>query len=430
MLRFLPEYEDESGRRTWVLSLAYLTSIFTSLVTAFLLYVSAPLVTSLTIGDPLLTDTLRVLALVLPFNTLSDLTSSVFRSIEQTQYRIAIEYVVEPLVRMVAIGIALLLGYSLIGVVGTIAAGGVLIFIVSVALLLSRTELRPKIIVPTKDTKELKTYYNFTIPVAFKDVGSFLYNRVDILMLGIFLTGASIGIYKIAIVVSTLLVIPIRSFKELFPPIAARLYSNDKVDQLDSIYETVTRWMFTMTLFPGSVMIVYQVEILDIFGEEFGAGAAILTVFVFGQLMNSIAGPSGIILMMTDNQYFNLANQWGFGILNAILNYVLIVEFGLIGAAIATGAVLTGINLLRVFEVWYLEELWPYSPAYWKPIFAAGSSAVVMWGVGTILSGYVLLVVGAITGAGAFLGLLFVLGIEESDKQLFNELRTEWSDSA
>jgi len=416
ILRFLPEYEETPALRNGVLGLAYLTALIASVVMGAVLYFVAPLVTEYTLDNPLLTDVLRILAIVLPFNTLSNLTNSVFRGLERLEYQIFLSSIVSPITRILFIGAALLLGYSLLGVVTAIAIGGVVVFGVALLVLFARTDLRPGL---DQSYGQSREFYNFSLPLTLKDLGSFLYNRVDILMVGFFLAESSVGIYKIAIVISTMLVIPLGAFNQLFPPVASRLYSNDEMSELESVYSIVTRWTFTVALLPALGAILYRTEVLAIFGPEFTAGGWVLVLFALAQLTNCAVGPSGFMLMMTDHQYINLANQWTLGVLNAILNYVFILEFGLIGAAVATASVLAGINLLRVVEVWYTERLFPYSWKFWKPVGAAAGAGIVMAICQLFAAGFALLIIGGGSGALAFVGILYILGIEEDDREFF-----------
>jgi O-antigen/teichoic acid export membrane protein len=237
-------------------------------------------------------------------------------------------------------------------------------------------------------------------------------------MVGFLLTGSAVGIYNIAVAVSSFLILPLSAFNQIFTPTASRLYHEGNLQKLESVYRTVTRWSFTLSLFPAIATVLYAGDILQIFGEGFTEGKVVLSLFVFAQLTNSLVGPSGLLLMMSDHQYLTLANQLSSGITNAILNYVLIIEYGFIGAALATASVLAGINVLRVIEVWYLEGISPYSRKYFKPIAAGAFSGLMMYGFSLILEDYMLVLIGSVVGAGCFAISLYVLGIEKEEAKL------------
>lgn len=421
VLRFLPTYEDDPKRRNRIAGLAYLTALIGSILVALTIYVSAPFVSALTLDTPLLVDTLRILAVALPFTTATKLTTSMFRADDTIKYQVLVDDMFRPIVRIVLVGVALALGYTLLGVLAGIVVGAIVVSAVALSVLYSRTSLGPTLSGEWSQ-KELSEFYSYSAPLTLKDVGTILYNRIDILMVGFFLADTAVGIYRISVMVAMMLVLPLTAFNQLFPPIASRLYDSGNLAELESIYETVTRWSLTVAIPLALVSGLYSSELLAVFGSAFTEGALVLALFTVGQVTNSAVGPSGYMLMMTDHQYLTLINQVILGILNVALNYIFIVNFGLIGAALATASVLAFVNVLRVAEVRYLEGMIPYSVAFAKPLAAGFVAGLVMFGLSTILDGYVLLIGGSIVGGLVFLGVLVALGIETDDRELFEEL--------
>lgn len=419
ILRFLPEYEEDTRLQHVMLTLAYATSLVASIVVAILVYYLAPLISSLTLEEPLFVEVLRIAALVLPFNTLTNIITSGFKAIERMDYNVAITSVFRPLMRLVFVGGAVLLGYSVIGATAGFVVMGVVVFLASASLLVSRTDLGG-VGRPTRE--RAREYYNFSIPLIFNQIGSVFYSRIDILMVGFFLSSSAVGIYNVAVVVSGFLSLPLSAFNQLFPPIASRLYQNGERAELDSVYGTVTRWIFTVSLFPGIAAIFYADSLLQVFGSGFTRGQLVLVLFAVAQLTNCLVGPSGYLLMMSDHQYLTMANQLLAGGLNVVLNYLFITEFGFVGAAAATASVLAGINLLRVAQVWYLEGMSPYGRHYFKPVVAGVVAAGVLYAASLSLDRYVLLVVGGGAGGLAYVGVLYLLGFEESERELFERL--------
>jgi O-antigen/teichoic acid export membrane protein len=419
ILRYLPEYEDNIAKKRAILTLAYGTSLVGSLIIALVIYHFAPIISQYTLSDPLFVNALQVAAIVIPFNTLSKISLSVFKSIERMDYFVGISSVATPVFRLIFIGGAVLLGYSVVGAAAGIVVSGVLTFLLGILVLRRQTDL---LNIESPNISDSYEYYNFSVPLTFNHLGNFLYNRVDLLMVGFLLTGSAVGIYKIAVLLSGILILPLTAFNQLFPPIASRLYQNGDLEQLEQVYCTVTRWSFTLSLFPTITIILYADEVLNIFGEGFTEGAAVLVLFAFAQFTNSAVGASGYLLMMSDHQYLTLANQLGSGILNALLNYVLILQLGYIGAAVATAITLTSINLLRVSQVWYIEGVQPYNRSFYKPIIAGLSSAIVLFVFSHIFSQYMLIFVGGVAGASCFVSILYLLGLEEEEIRVLKQV--------
>ncbi len=421
VLKFIPEYENDPERQQKMVGLAYLTALVGSTVSGVGLYFFAPTITAYTLDNSLLTDVLRIFAVVLPFKSVLALTNAIFRGQERMELQVITDNIARPVFELLVVLIAILLGYSLLGVVYALAIGSILLAAFAISLLLAKTEIYPQI-VASRTKSDIHRFYNYSVPLTLKDVGQYLYKRVDVLMVGFFLLEADVGIYQIAILIAGFLTLPLSGFNQLFPPVASRLYSNDNMNGLNQIYKKITRWALTISLIPGLIILIYAEEILSVFGNEFIAGASVLILFTIAQLTNCAVGPSGYLLMMTEHQYLNLLNQWTLGVLNVILNYIFIMQYGLIGAALATASVLVFINLLRLVEVWYTERMFPYSVEYWKPLATGLLSGLVMYSFSIYFEGLLSLFFGAAAGTTIFIGCLLLFGIETEDRDFLKSL--------
>ena len=243
-------------------------------------------------------------------------------------------------------------------------------------------------------------------------------------MVGVFLPGAAVGIYNLATVLTQALSIPSIALNTIYPPIAARMYSNNELEDLESLFTQVTRWSFTLSLLPAIGLIAYSEQLLAIFGEGFSRGELVLVLFAIGYFADAANGPTNYTLMMTDHQYLLMIDRWTVGISNAVLNYIFINRYGLIGAAFATGIILTTISAVRLVEIWYTEGLIPYSWKFLKPIAAGIACGVVLAGLEVLspLTGIALMVVGGVVGTATYVLVLVALGIEPEDREFFADL--------
>ncbi|WIV67057.1 flippase [Natrialbaceae archaeon AArc-T1-2] len=412
--RYLSANHDNRAYQNRTLGLAYLTTIAISVLIAAILYVAAPTINAYTLEEPLFTPAMQVFAIALPFQALVHIVSSTFRGLERAVDKTVV-MVLGPTLQLVAVVAAVAVGYSLLGVAAAYALACLMAFLIAIWYAFWRTNLRPSV---EFDRQEVADFYNYSAPLSLSKASSFLFKRVDVFMVGIFLTSASVGIYNIAVLIAGIIAMPLIGINQLFPPVASRLYAEDDRGQLESVYETVTRWSITASLIVALPLVVYRTEVLALFGPEFVAGTAVVTLFVAGQLFNAAAGPANDLLTMTDHQYVVMTNHLVLGVGNVVLNYYFILEFGLVGAAIATAGVLASLNVVRALQVWYLEGLVGYSVDLWKPLAATAASAFVMFVVGLYLGGLVAVVVGSAAGVGTFLAALYRFGLEEQDVEL------------
>lgn len=415
ILRYFPRFEDDESRQNRVLTLSLLTSASGGAVLAVVLFFAAPLISAETLDEPLLVPTLRLFALLLLLRTMTKITGNAFRAAERPGIDVLLRSITWPGLRVLAVGGAVALALSPFDTFVAVVAGGLVTTTVAFALLLTKTEFRPSF---GFDRAELKDYYEFSLPLTFKDLGSFLYTRIDVLMVGFFLTSTVVGVYNISLFVATVVALPLAAINKMFPPMASKLHDKGQREELSSVYSTATRWSVTLAIPLAVGGVVYAGEILTLFDPTYTEFTMVFGLFILGQFLNASVGPSGFLLMMTDHQYLVMLNQWGFGVLNVVLNYVFITEYGAIGAAAATSFVLAALNIVRIAEVRYYEGMIPYTSRFIKPVVAGAVAAGVMYASRSVLSGRVLLFVGGGVGVLVYAAVLAALGIESQDMEL------------
>ncbi len=425
IVRYLPKYEDDPEKRRFLLALAWVTSLSGGLVVAGGLFVFAPTVTALTLDEPGFVSVLRLFAVILFVDTAANVLYATFRALEIIEYEVFSKRLLKPVLRVLGVGAALIFGASIYGVVIAMVVASVATLAVAGYLFLSNLEIRPRLRSPAGTRKTVRSYYNYSLPLSAKEAGTVMQGRVDVLMVGFFLSSAAVGIYNVSVLLAGVLYIPLLAANQLFAPVVSRLYSQGRTADLQATYRAVTRWIFTVSLLLAIVLVVFRSELLGLFGPEFTAGAAVLTLFVAAQLCNAAVGPSGDLLMMTDHQYAVMANEWIFGVANVALNIVFIQLFGIVGAALASAGVLAARNLTKLTEVWYFEGMQPYSRAFFKPVIAGCVAAAGMAAVHSAVSPVTGLGIGATValgsgvGIGLYAGTLWTVGFEPIDYDLY-----------
>ena len=430
IVRYLPQYEQDPERRRFLLALAWLTSVGGGLAVSGGLFLFAPTIAQLTLDEPESVAVLRLFAVILFVDTAANLLYATFRALERIEYEVLSKRLFKPVLRVAAVGLALLGGASVYGVVAAMVVASAVTLALAGYLFVTRTEIRPQLRSPAATRETVRDYYNYSLPLTAKDAGTVMQGRVDVLMVGFFLSSTAVGVYNVSVLLAGVLYVPLLAANQLFAPVASRLYAEGSIEELEAVYRAVTRWIFTVSLLLAAVIAVFRIELLGLFGPEFTAGSVVLLLFVASQLCNAATGPSGDLLMMTDHQYVVMINEWVFGVANVVLNIVLIQLIGFVGAAVASAGVLAVRNLVKVGEVWHFEGLLPYGRSFYKPIAAAAVAVGVLLAIQFgAPSGLVGLAVGVPVGVGCYVGTLGLLGVEAVDSELYSQLRTEPTDT-
>lgn len=421
LMRYLPSQPDNRRFQQATLTLAYGTSLVASICAAAFLIITAPIIASFTLDNAIFVSILRLFAVILIIDTVMQVTSTSFRALEMAQFDVAIRKIGRQGSLLLAAAIAFLLGLNVFSTTVLAVVASMVTLGCAVALAFHHLDIHP-----SRDLSEanLGEYYNYSIPLSAKDMGSFFYTKADILMVGIFFSASAVGIYNVAVLLATFITLPLSAVNQLFPPIAAKLYSSGSSSELDEVYSAVSRWAMTGAFPLALGAIIYRTELLALFGAEFATGGAILIVLAVAKFVDTVVGPSGYMLMMTDHQYLLLLNQWSFALLNIVLNYFFLLRFGVIGAAYASAIVLASLNLLRASEVYYLEGMHPFSWSFFKPVAAGLPASGAMLIVRLLLPNnpFVAMILGGSLGCIVYLFGLFALGIEESDRKLYDSI--------
>jgi O-antigen/teichoic acid export membrane protein len=175
-----------------------------------------------------------------------------------------------------------------------------------------------------------------SIPMLLSSSMLMITHWTNTLMLGMFRPEAEVGIFNVAVKISTATSFTLIAINTITAPKFAEFYGRRDYIGLEKFVQQSTKLIF-WTSFPILLVIVFSPSfILGIFGEEFKTGAFALLLLTIGQFINSVSGSVGILLNMTGRhkvfQYIMLTTAF----LNVILNALLIPKYGINGAAIVT----------------------------------------------------------------------------------------------
>jgi O-antigen/teichoic acid export membrane protein len=419
IVRFVTEFEDDPNQQGVMVLLSYVNGVGGGIILATVLILTGPAINRLTVDNPQFPAILSVLAIILVLNNIQEILYAHFRATDLLNVKLLLNDILFPLLKLLLTAAVVYLGYSILGVIGVIVVAMVVVLVTGFYLLVQLADIT--LVIPSS-TSTIRKFYNYSLPLTTGNIGSIMFQQSDILILGLVLNSSAVGIYKVAFLVGGIMALPVSGVAQLFPPIASRLYSSGEKERLNNLFSIVTRWLFALSLFSGTFIYAYRVEILSLFGEEFGEGALILLFIIGMQVTSNATGPSGSLLMMTDHQYIRAANQWIFGICNIVLTYVLVMEYGIVGAAIGTFVVNGALSATRMFELWKLEGFFPYSKAFAKPVVAAIVTGVAIHRVSTTTSGLVGLFFGGVVGVVVFGGAQYILGLEEEETDLLRSV--------
>jgi O-antigen/teichoic acid export membrane protein len=180
-----------------------------------------------------------------------------------------------------------------------------------------------------------------------------------ILMAGIFVISSDIAYLSAAQRTANLASLALVVVNMVVAPRYARLWHEGNVDEMRRLAKWSTRGMLLLAL-PIIVIILFIPEvIMGLFGDGYEKGAILLSIMVIGQFINLATGSVGYLLNMSGHESDFRRVTFFAGPLTIILSYAFIMQWGVLGAAIATAVGLSVQNLLALYMVKKRLGFWP-----------------------------------------------------------------------
>jgi len=410
LIRFVSLHrgEDDKRKLTGVIRLSLGAGVLFSSAVGFVLFIFSGYISEGIFGEPGLVKLVQVFALFLPVSVLVALLKSTLRGFQNMRHFVFVQLARAGGNILFILG-SFLLGFRLYGAVGgfLISMSAAALFGVYLLYLNS-----PEFFQNTKTIIQPKKLFRFSFPMYLAGFSYLIMSRTDIFMLGFFMNSDDVGIYRAAVSIAVLANFALVAFNQAFAPMLSDLFNKDRLEEIQKLYTTVTRWGFVLSSELVLLMILFSTELLGVFGEEFKAGWKALIILAVFQLVAVSVGSVDILLQMSGNQDYVLINNVATAVLNVGLNFWLIPIFGIVGGGLATGISIAFNNLAGLVEVYILKGLQPWDISFLKLsviVLASGSFYPIFyvfnlpWYVGIFLIG------------GLFVLLLYLFGLTEEE---------------
>jgi len=198
--------------------------------------------------------------------------------------------------------------------------------------------LKKKSIVLFKKKKFKDKILKYSYPMLFTSSIMFLMGNVDSFMISYYINEEQVGLYSACIKLSIGISFILASINGFIAPKIAKAYSDNNKAQIKRIYYSSIKLISIGSLPIVILLILFPSLFLSIFGEEFKIAATPLVILTIAAGVNALFGSVGYLLNMTDNQNVFMKILFIGLIINLCMNIVLIPEYGIAGAAIATAS--------------------------------------------------------------------------------------------
>lgn len=166
--------------------------------------------------------------------------------------------------------------------------------------------------------------------------------RTDLIILGVVMSTANVGIYAAAVKIAGLVAIAQMAVMPYFSPHAAEHYAKKEISSLRNLFVQMTKLQSLASLILIIGMFALAPFLLGWMGEEFKAGFAALMILAVSQWLGASCGPAANLLIMSGKERIVMWMILAAALINIPLTFAFIQFWGIEGAALATAIVFIG----------------------------------------------------------------------------------------
>jgi O-antigen/teichoic acid export membrane protein len=169
------------------------------------------------------------------------------------------------------------------------------------------------------------------------------------------------AVFTYATYIVTLMEIPQRSITSISTPVLAESWKNKDVKRIGNIYtKSVTNLLIIGLVMFG--LIIVNIDQLYLFlGKDYAGIKEVVLVMGIGKLIDLGTGVNSQIIGTSSYWKVDFTTNVIYTVIALPLNYVLISQYGLMGAAYSYIISLSFYNLIRFGFLWYQFKLQPYT---------------------------------------------------------------------
>jgi O-antigen/teichoic acid export membrane protein len=378
-------------------------------------------------GKPDMIPLLIPLAVAIPFTGTTEVVRAALRGMGRAAPSVASDSLITPALRLGTVLVALHIAADPRHVTVAYAITEVVALLATLGMLLRALprEGRPRRRRGRGGTRiSTPGLFRYSLPMSLNRLILYTNNQTEVLVLGLLQPAGPVGVFGVARRLSMLVGSLLASITVLFNPMVADLHHQRHHAELERLFRTATRWLFTFGFPLCLIEVEFSRDLLQVFGEGFSGGATALAILALGQLVNVGTGTVAGVLAMIGRARMSVLNSVFFLSLSLVLDLVMIPPWGILGAAIANATALAAVNLLRVIQIRRVLGIFPYDRRFLRPLGAGliGGAAALLLPLAGLdplpRLGLRVLVLGAV-----YLGALAVFGIDPVDREVARTFR-------
>jgi O-antigen/teichoic acid export membrane protein len=343
-----------------------------SAVLAVAMWLAAPAIAGLTAGAATHvvdqhTAGLRVLAVFLPLQALTDALLTATRGYRAMRPTVLFDRVLRSALQLLLVGAV---GVSALWITATLPAFALawaapyLPVAVLAAYALRRTYAAGRPAGARTRRAERaglrREFWRFTGPRAVASVAQLALQRIDVLLVAALGGLAAAAVYAVAGRFVVLVQFANQGVSQSVQPRLAEALATGDRRTANHLYQTATGWLILVTWPLLLLVVLFAPVYLSLFGAAYAEGVPVVVVLAAAMLFATGCGMVDMVLAMAGRTSWNLINVLLALAVTVVLDVLLIPRLGALGAAIGLAGALLVNNLLPLIQVGRTARVHPF----------------------------------------------------------------------
>lgn len=222
------------------------------------------------------------------------------------------------------------------------------------------------------------------------------------------------AVFTIATYLVALMDLPLRSIISIATPVLSDSWKEKKLDQISSIYRksTITLLVSGLLIY---LVVLLCIEDLVVFlnAEQWSQVSIVVTIMGIAKVIDLGTGVNGQIIGTSINWKFDFWTNVLLTLMAFPLNFFLIKEFGIVGAAISNVVAMAIFNFVRFLFIYKKYGWQPYSFAHLKVIIVGLVLFFLVHAIPFMMNIYVDAIFRAVLFAGLFIPAMLRMNVSE-----------------
>lgn len=347
LTKYVAEYYDYLPKIKEFISAGIVGSVLSGSVMGFLLYLLSGLISIQLFKSPEMVDLLKITAFCFPFIAIQKAVLGALNGLQKIKLYAIVSIVYTISFMLLSIYLVMLLDMNVKGAVIGFVVPTIVVGLLS--LILVKEYLTPEDAVLMTALKEV-SWFGFYIVLA--NSVTLINTQIDSLMIGYFLDKTEVGIYAVAVIlVEGLNLIPDSVQRVSYATISNYYGKNNYKSMINFMKDSVLKVSAVTVLFSFALVLFghYVIEIL--FSKEFLLAYSPLLILLVGYSINAPISSINGTLQSIGKVTLLFRISLICAILNLSLNFLLVPEYGINGAAIATSTSLIFMAFLKAYFI-------------------------------------------------------------------------------